>query len=442
MRNMIVGIIVGVVVGIVVGTTVVAPRLALPVQVKAERKAKLAENEVVRQEIKQAVAEAYKATPNAGGNPATASTAPKAAADASPAPASVPKPAAPVAAAPGRVSGAYRPPAEPPAAPRRQWRMASAYPSAMAELGGLGKRLEATINRVSGERLRLKFFEPGTLVANAETLAAVKSGTIEAAFASPAIWAAESPVLHLFSGIPFGPPIQEYLAWLHADGGVLLTEAFEKIGVHALVCGMLAPEGSGWFRRPVRSLEQLKGLNVGMNGLGGKVLAKLGVNVSPMAEGDVFVGLERGIIDGAAAAQPTLDLELGLYRMARHYYFPSWHRPAGTLVLAVNSERWNALDVAAKSQIESACGDNVTHGLGETEASQFGALKVLSERGVSIENWAPEILDALRKAWKDLAAEMAAKDKDFARAWASLQRFGEEYGIWRELGTPGRNAGR
>jgi TRAP-type mannitol/chloroaromatic compound transport system substrate-binding protein len=440
MRNMIVGIIVGIVVGIVVGTTVVAPRLALPVQVKAERKAKLAETEVIRQEIKQAVAEAYKATPNAGGNSATPVPTPKPAANTSPA--SDPKPGAQTAVAPGRVSGAYRPPAEPPAAPRRQWRMASAYPSAMAELGGLGKRLEATINRVSAERLRLKFFEPGTLVANAETLAAIKSGTIEAAFASPGLWAAENPVLHLFSGIPFGPPIQEYLAWLHADGGVLLTEAFEKIGVHALVCGMLAPEGSGWFRRPVRSLEQLKGLNVGMNGLGGKVLAKLGVNVSPMAEGDVFVALERGIIDGAAAAQPTLDLELGLYRMARHYYFPSWHRPAGTLVLAVNRERWNALDVAGKSQIESACGDNVTRGLGESEASQFGALKVLSERGVSIENWAPEILDALRQAWKSVAAEMAAKDKDFARAWASLQRFAEEYSIWRELGTPGRNAGR
>ncbi|MEK9754192.1 MAG: TRAP transporter substrate-binding protein DctP, partial [Rhodospirillaceae bacterium] len=336
----------------------------------------------------------------------------------------------------------YRPPAEPPAAQRRQWRMASAYPSAMAELGGLGKRFETSVNRVSRERLRITFYEPGTLVANSEALAAVKSGTIDAAFASPGLWSAENPVLHLFSGIPFGPPIQEYLAWLHADGGVLLAEAFDKIGVKALVCGLLAPEGSGWFRRPVRTLDQLKGLSVGMNGLGGKVLAKLGVNVTPLGQGDVFVALERGMIDGAAAAQPSIDLELGLYRMARHYYFPSWHQPTGTLVLIVNNERWKALDAAGRAQVESACGDNVTYGLGESEASQFGALKALSERGVRIENWPPEILDALRGAWKSLAIEIAAKDKDFARAWASLQRFGEEYDIWRELGTPGRGAGR
>ncbi len=444
MRNLIVGIVGGVVVGIVVGTTVVAPRLQLPVlaeaerkaerkaELKAERAAELAAN----QATSQANSQAKPAEPAAGPRQQPAETAAR----------QTPGMNSPVENGPGaapalgRVSGAYRPPAAPAKGEPRKWRMASAYPGAMAELGGLGKRLEANVERMSSGRFRIIFFEPGTLVTNAASLAAVKSGAVEAAFASPGLWAAENPVLHLFSGIPFGPPIQEYLAWLHADGGALLAEAFDKLGVHALICGLLAPEGSGWFRRPVRSLDQLKGLNIGMNGLGGRVLAKLGVNVMPMAEGDVFVALERGMIDGAAAAQPSIDLELGLYRMAKHYYFPSWHRPAGTLALIVNRERWQSLDAAAKRQLESACGDNVTHGLGESEASQFGALKALSNRGVKIENWPAEILTALRGSWETVAAEMSSADKDFARTWQSLQRFREEYDIWRELGTPADGA--
>lgn len=424
MRNLIVGIVVGVVVGIVVGTTVVAPRLQLPVQTDAELKAK----PPVRPHLPEPAAQpATRATSRTA-----TQTAPQTAEPAQPN-------ATPATQMPARVSGAHRPPSSAKSGAPRRWRMASTYPSTMAELGGLGKRLEETIYKVSGGALQIAFFEPGTLVATDAALEAVKSGAIEAVFASPGLWAAENPVLHLFSGIPFGPPIQEYLAWLHADGNVLLAEGFEKLGVHAMVCGLLAPEGSGWFRRKVDTLDELKRLNVGMRGLGGRVLAKLGVNVTPLAEGDVFVALERGIIDGAAAAQPSIDLELGLYRMARHYYFPGWHQPAGTLVLVVNRNSWQALDTAARAQLESVCGDNVTHGLGESEASQFGALKALSARDVSVENWSPEILNALRTAWQSLVAEMAAGDKDFDRAWDSLQRFREEYDIWREIGLPAEN---
>ena len=195
-----------------------------------------------------------------------------------------------------------------------------------------------------------------------------------------------------------------------------------------------APEGSGWFRKPVKSLDQLKSLNIGMTGLGGRVLKRLGATVTPLAEGDVFVALERGMIDGAAAAQPSTDLELGLYRMARHYYFPGWHQPAGTLALIVNKESWKALDTARRAQVRAVCGDNVKHGLGESEASQFAALKALAAKKVSIENWPPEIVNALKTAWIDEVTDMVSKDRAFAAAWRSLKRFREEYDIWREIG--------
>jgi len=403
MRNLVVGIVVGGVVGIVVGTTVVAPRLQLPVQTAAEIEAKPA----VRPHLPEPAAQTALETM-----------------------------AAKSAEAPKRATGAPRPELLPEPGTAVRWRMASAYPSTMAELGGLGKRLEETTYKVSGGRLEISFFEPATLVATGAALEAVRSGAIEAVFASPGLWANENPVLHLFSGIPFGPPIQEYLAWLHASGRDIMAEGFAKLGVHALVCGLLAPEGSGWFRKPVQTLAQLKRLNIGMTGLGGRVLKRLGANVTPVAEGDVFVALERGMIDGAAAAQPSIDLELGLYRMARHYYFPGWHQPAGTLVLVINRESWEALDATRRAQVESVCGDNVKHGLGESEAAQFSALKALAAKNVKIENWPPEIVNALKAAWTAEVTDMVAKDRVFADAWRSLTQFREEYDIWREIGLP------
>jgi TRAP-type mannitol/chloroaromatic compound transport system substrate-binding protein len=393
MRNLIVGIVVGVVIGIVVGTTVVAPRLKLPVQKAADRKALNVEQ-----------------TQRSASKPQQQETT--------------------------KSSGAPRPARLDETTPVTHWRMASAYASKLSHMGGLAMRIEENIFKASDGRLRIKFFEPGTLVAPDKAIDAVRSGAIEAAFAAPGLWAKRNPALHLYSAIPFGPPIQEYLAWLHAEGQAMMTDIFKKLGIHGLACGLLAPEGSGWFRKPVRSLEQLKSLRVGMSGLGGEVLARLGTQVVPIAEGDVFVALESGMIDGAEAAQPTLDLLLGLHRLARHYYFPGWHQPATLLTLIINQDAWINLPSAAKTQLETLCGDNLQRGLAASEAGQFNALKSLIAEGVNIETWSPEIISALRAAWASEAAAKSKQNPDFARAWKSLQRFREEYGIWREIGRP------
>lgn len=399
MRNLIVGIVVGVVVGIVVGTTIVAPRLKLPVQDAVDA-----------------------ATEPEGTGPRTAAPSP-------------------VATLPG-ATGAPRPAAPPERPERVRWRMASAYAGTMAQMGGLAKRLEQAIYVASGGAMEIEFFEPGTLVPVDAAFDAVRSGAIEAAFAAPGMWAERNAALNLYSAVPFGPPIQEYLAWYQAEGRTILNDIYKKLGVHGIACGLLAPEGSGWFREPVRTLEQLKTLRIGMTGLGGEVLARLGATVVPLAEGDVFVALERGMIDGAEAAQPTLDLALGLNRMARYYYFPGWHQPATLLNLIVNRDAWSGLSEAARGQIGNICGDNLQFGLAASEAGQFEALKTLTADGVRIETWAPEIMTALEAAWRQLAEEKAKKNRDFARAWRSLERFREEYGIWREIGQPGNLSGQ
>jgi len=78
----------------------------------------------------------------------------------------------------------------------------------------------------------------------------------------------------------------------------------------------------------------------------------------------------------------------------------------------------------------------VKHGLGESEAAQFSALKALAAKNVKIENWPPEIVNALKAAWTAEVTDMVAKDRVFADAWRSLTQFREEYDIWREIGLP------
>ena len=57
----------------------------------------------------------------------------------------------------------------------------------------------------------------------------------------------------------------------------------------------------------------------------------------------------------------------------------------------------------------------------------------MTGRGVVIERWADEIMQALRDAWQRVVSDEIANDRIFARTWSSLSEFRQDYEIWREL---------
>jgi len=318
-----------------------------------------------------------------------------------------------------------------------KWRMASAFSGSVPQVAELAKRLEDEVRKVSGGQVTLVYHDSGTLVPAAEMFEAVRSGTVEAAFANSAAWSEKAPAFHLFSSIPFGPSAQEYLAWYYGGGGKALYQAlYNRFGIHAIICGMASTEASGWFRKPVETVEDLKGLRMRTGGLGAKVLNKLGVETPDIGDTDVFIAFESGSIDAAEFSQPESDLALGVHERVGHYYFPGWHQPASLFDLMINRDDWKGMPETAKAQIETVCGDNVRHGLAANEARQFAALKTLAKQGTQLSTWPPDVLAAFRRAWNDVIAEQSEADRTFAKVWQSLSRFREEYAIWRDLSDP------
>jgi len=345
------------------------------------------------------------------------------------------------------VTDAARMPVEDPPAPETpitppepetvHWRMTSAYSGSLPVLGDLPKHLESAISRISGGRFKMDFHEPGTLVPPQALFEAVRSGTIQAGFSSPALSAEKIPALQLFSSVPFGPDAREMLAWFRQGGGQQIFDGiYDKQGIHSLVCGATSAEASGWFRKPITTLKDLNGLRMRISGLGARVMEKLGVSTEVLMNEDIIVAVESGAIDAAEFSQPAEDFSLGLHRTTDVVYFPGWHQPATLYDLMINKEAWEALPDTAKAQIEAVCGDNIWRGLAAADARQFATLKRLTELGIRMETWSPELLMAFRKAWGEVATEQSEKDKDFKRTWNSIRKFREEFSIWHELSTP------
>ena len=316
-----------------------------------------------------------------------------------------------------------------------RWKMASTFAGNLTQLGSSGVRFSEQIEVISGGNIKVKFFDPGALVPALEIFDAVSSGSIDAGWSTPGYWAGKVPALPLFAAVPFGPSAQEYISWIYYGGGKeLFEEIYAKHNIKGIICGVVPPEASGWFRKEIKSVEDLKGMKMRFFGLGAKVMEKIGVSTQLIAGGDIFPALELGTIDATEFSMPAVDLDLGFYQVAKHYYFPGWHQQSTLFELMVNMDKWNKLSDTQKAQIESACGDNIRNGIAEGEAIQVEALKTLESKGVKIHQWSQEILDTLEQAWLEVVEEESARDEDFKRSWESLSTFRKNIETWKSLG--------
>jgi len=221
----------------------------------------------------------------------------------------------------------------------------------------------------------------------------------------------------------------------YGGGHKLKDEIYARHGVRGISCISIAPEASGWFRKEIKSVDDLKGLKMRFFGLGARVMQKLGVQTQLLPPGDIFPALERGLIDATELAFPSIDLKQGFHQVAKHYYFPGWHQQTSVGEFLVNLKKWGELSDEHRKMIEVACDANITWTFVNSEARQFGAMReMVDKHGVKIHFWSEDILSRMRSAWEEVISEESAKDPDFKRAHESYAAFRKQYAIWKEHG--------
>jgi len=337
-----------------------------------------------------------------------------------------------VALAAGTISASWDASAE---EKRVRWKMHSAWSSKLSVLGDGGKRIEHAIERMTQGSFQLKFYEPGALVPGIAYFDPVAAGSVDVGYGTSGYGVGKVPALAFFTAVPFGPGFGEYHGWMRFGGGQqLYDEMSASIGVKGVVCATLPPEASGWFRKEINTVEDLKGLKMRFFGLGAKVMEKFGVSTQLLAGGDIYPALELGSIDGTEFSMPSIDEGLGFFQVAKHYYFPGWHQPVSFNELLFNKPKYDGLSDYHKDALGYMCGWQIYTGYTEADAIQGPAMKRMQEKGVALHRWSPEMMKAFEAAWQEVANEEAAKDPMFKKAWDSLNAWRAVYKVWRDRG--------
>ena len=167
--------------------------------------------------------------------------------------------------------------------------LAGAFPSTMMILGSAQARFIQMATEMSYGSIDIKFFEPGALMPGSQYLEAVSNGSLDMAYTASGFFTGKDIAFAMFTTVPFGPDSGEFLAWFDYGGGnELMREMLGKYNIYPINCGLISPEASGWFKREIKTLDDLKGLKMRFFGLGANVMQKLGVATQLLQPGDIF----------------------------------------------------------------------------------------------------------------------------------------------------------
>jgi TRAP-type mannitol/chloroaromatic compound transport system substrate-binding protein len=311
----------------------------------------------------------------------------------------------------------------------------AAFGSTMSILGPAQQRTVDMLKTLSNGSIDARLFEPGALVPGSQYFDAVADGTLDAAWTGAAFFTGKDIAFAVYSTVPFGPEAGEYLAWMHYGGGRELMEAlFKKYKIVVFNCGLISPEASGWFKKEIKTLDDLKGLKMRIVGLGANVLQKLGVQTQLLQPGEIFQALQLGTIDATEFSMPSIDLTLGFHQVAKWYYFPGWHQMSTITHFFVSEAKWAEFSPTQKEIVKRTCEAQMLNEYAESEASQFKAINELKAKGVQIKFWDKQFLDAFHEKWLEVVKEQSEKSAEFKKAYDSLSVFRAQYKVWKDHG--------
>lgn len=317
---------------------------------------------------------------------------------------------------------------------RYKWKMVTTWPPNYPILGESCNLFAELVNKMSGGRMEIHVYGGGELVPPLETFDTVRNGGAELGSGAAYYWAGKIPAAQFFASVPFGMNAQQMTAWITSGGGMeLWEELYSQYNLIPMLAGNTGVQMGGWFNREINSIEDLKGLKMRIPGLGGKVLEKAGGSAVLLAGGELYTGLERGIIDATEWLCPYHDFAMGFHEISKYYYSPGWHEPGTALEFIINKEKFEALPEDLQVIIKAAGWQAHNWMCSEMDARNSNSLQELKATGVDIRFFPKEVLSQLRNYTREVIEELVEADDFAKKVYASYSAYSQKAAAWSEL---------
>lgn len=300
--------------------------------------------------------------------------------------------------------------------PEISWQMATSWPVALDTIFGGAQVVAERVTALSGGKFTIEARAAGELAPGLQVLDVVEQGAVPIGHTASYYYVGKTPATAFGTALPFGLTDRQQNAWLYEGGGLgMLQEMYaERFNVIQFPAGNTGVQMGGWFNKEINSAADLEGLKMRIPGLGGQVMAKLGVNVQVLPGGEIFQALQTGTIDAAEWVGPYDDEKLGFQQAAQFYYYPGWWEPGPTLEIQINLNEWNELPQEYQEILKTAAFEANMIMMARYDAKNPAALQTLMSDGdITLLPFPDDVLSLAEEASFELYDEFAAQDTDF-----------------------------
>ncbi|MFC3147668.1 TRAP transporter substrate-binding protein [Piscinibacterium candidicorallinum] len=291
------------------------------------------------------------------------------------------------------------------------------------------------VNDMSGGRLRIEVLPAGSVVRAFDMLDAVSKGTLDGGHGVLAYWYGKNSAIALWgSGPAFGMDPNMVLAWHQYGGGEqLLNEVHQamNVNVRSLVYGPMPTQPLGWFKKPVTSVNDFKGLKYRTVGLSIDIFTELGAAVNALPGAEIVPALDRGLLDAAEFNNASSDRILGFPDVSKICMLQSFHQASEQFEIVFNRQKYDALPADLKKILDaaaSAASAEMSWKAIDRYSKDYDALRAAK---IQFFKTPDAVLRAQLAAWDKILAKKSAENPLFKKVADSMRTFAQRAGRWQ-----------
>jgi len=291
------------------------------------------------------------------------------------------------------------------------------------------------VNDMASGKLKIEVLPSGSVVPAFQLLDAVNKGTLDGGHGVVAYHYGKQSALALWgSGPSFGMDPNMLLAWHNYGGGkVLLEEIYKSINMDVVsyLYGPMPTQPFGWFKKPITTVAQLKGVKFRTVGLAVDMYTAMGAAVNPLPGGEIVPALDRGLLDAAEFNNASSDRLLGFPDVVKNCMLQSFHQSGEQFEILFNKGKLNALPAELKSIIDyavQAASADMSWKAAERNSQDYIELK---KAGIKFYKTPDTILRAQLAAWDKIIAKKGAENALFKKVLDSQKVYAQRVGQWQ-----------
>lgn len=312
-----------------------------------------------------------------------------------------------------------------------KWRLSACLPAGIPLYKYGPVALSKKVAELSNGRLQIQVLPAGAIAPAFEGTDAVRKGIADMAFNWAGLDIGRDPTGVLFGGYPGSMESVPMLHWLYVGGGAKLWKEWrlKKFNVVAFPLTIRPSEIFAHSHKPIRSLDDFKGLKMRTVGAWAKILKELGASPVSLPGAEIFPSLERKVIDATEWASPGENVVMGFHEIAKYIIVPGVHQPCAPFELEINKDKWESLPKDLQVIIQKTARLVTFEAWLQMGELDMHALGVFKKKGNEIIVLNPKTQKKVHFLGKKWAESKAAGNPMFRKVLDSQNKFEKEWAL-------------